>query len=123
VDGPRDTRLHPDGRRGRQLDRRGAVLEAAARVPEHGRRHLQPFRLDGDPRRHRRRHQHYLQDPVQRCGRHDRRSGQRGRAHRAAGGTRSRRRRGEARRHRHRRAGQVPPRDQMAGRHLNSSPR
>ena len=28
VDGPLDARLHPDGRRGRQLDRRGAVLQA-----------------------------------------------------------------------------------------------
>ena len=28
VDGARDARLHPDGRRGRQLDRRGAVLQA-----------------------------------------------------------------------------------------------
>ena len=76
VDGPLDARLHPDGRRGRQLDRRGAVLQAAARVPESRRRHLQPFRLHGDPRRHRRRRQHHLQDPVQRRGRHDRRPGQ-----------------------------------------------
>ena len=29
VDGPLDARLHPDGRRGRQLDRRGAVLASA----------------------------------------------------------------------------------------------
>ena len=30
VDGPLDARLHPDGRRGRQLDRRGAVLASAS---------------------------------------------------------------------------------------------
>ena len=64
------------GGEGRQLDRRGAVLEAPARVPEYRRRHLQSLRLHGDPRRHRRRRQHHLQDPVQRCGRHDRRAGQ-----------------------------------------------
>ncbi len=40
MDGAQDARLHPDGRRGRQLDRRGAVLQDAARVPEPGRRHL-----------------------------------------------------------------------------------
>ena len=44
---------HPDGRRGRELDRRGAVLQAAACVPESRRRHLQSFRLHGDPRRDR----------------------------------------------------------------------
>ena len=35
MDGSQHARLHPDGRRGRQLDRRGAVLPAAACVPEH----------------------------------------------------------------------------------------
>ena len=30
VDGPQHARLHPDGRRGRELDRRGAVLQRAA---------------------------------------------------------------------------------------------
>ena len=44
-----DRRLHPDGRRGRQLGRRGAVLDARARLPESRRRHLQPFRLAGAP--------------------------------------------------------------------------
>ena len=76
--------LHPDGRRGRQLGRRGAVLQAPARVPEPRRRHLQPLRLDGDPRRDRGRHQHHLQDPVQRRGRDDRRAGERRRPHGAA---------------------------------------
>ena len=37
-------RLHADGRRGRQLGRRGAFLDARPRVPESRRRHLQPFR-------------------------------------------------------------------------------
>ena len=76
MDGPLDARLHPDGRGGRQLDRRGAVLQAHARVPESRRRHLQPFRLHGDPRRDRLGRQHHLQDPVQRRRRHDRRPGQ-----------------------------------------------
>ena len=38
----------------------------------------------GDPRRARQRRQHHLQDPVQRCRRHDRRPAQRGRPHRPA---------------------------------------
>ena len=70
----RDTAaLHPDGRRGRVLARRGAVQHAAAHLPEHRRRHLLPFGLAGDPRRDRIRRQHHLQDPLQRRGRHDRR--------------------------------------------------
>ena len=84
MDGPQDARLHADGRRGRQLDRRGAVLEARPRVPESRRRHLQPFRLSRDPRRHRLRREHDLQDSVQRRGGDDRRAGQRRRPHRAA---------------------------------------
>ena len=40
VDGPRHRRLHADGRRGRELGRRGAVLETPARLPESRRRHL-----------------------------------------------------------------------------------
>ena len=44
VDGPRHRGLHPHGRRGRELDRRGAVLDAPPRLPEPRRRHLQPFR-------------------------------------------------------------------------------
>ena len=76
VDGPQDARLHPDGRRGRQLDRRGAVLKARARVPEPGRRHLQSLGLSRHSRRHRLRRDHDLQDSVQRRGRHDRRPGQ-----------------------------------------------
>ena len=81
VDGPQHARLHPDGRRGRQLDRRGAVLQARACVPEPRRRHLQPLRLSRDPRRDRVRRQHHLQDPLQRRGRHDRRPDERRRAH------------------------------------------
>ena len=77
VDGPLDARLHPDGRRGRQLDRRGAVLEDAACVPEHRRRHLQPLRLHGAPRLDRLGRQRHLQDPLQRRRRHDRRPDER----------------------------------------------
>ena len=76
MDGPLDAGLHPDGRGGRELDRRGAVLQAAARVPESRRRHLQPFRLHGDPRGDRLGREHHLQDPVQRRRRHDRRPAQ-----------------------------------------------
>ena len=76
MDGPRDAGLHPDGRRGRQLDRRGAVLQARPRVPESGRRHLQSLRQHRHPRRHRLRREHDLQDSVQRRGGDDRRPGQ-----------------------------------------------
>ena len=76
MDGPLDARLHADGRRGRQLGRRSAVLQPQPRVPESRRRHLQSFRLHGDPRRDRLEHQHHLQDPVQRRGGDDRRPGQ-----------------------------------------------
>ena len=69
VDGPQHARLDPHGRRGRELDRRGAVLQAQPRVPESRRRHLQSLRLSGDPRRGCVGRQRHLQDPVQRCGR------------------------------------------------------
>ena len=45
--------LQPDGRRRRGLDRPGALHRDAARLPEHRRRHLFPFRPAGDPRRRR----------------------------------------------------------------------
>ena len=54
CDGPVDRGLHPDGRRGRQLGRRGAVLDPRPRLPEHRRRHLQPLRQPRHPRRGRR---------------------------------------------------------------------
>ena len=47
-----------------------------ARVPESGRRHLQPLRQYRHPRRDRLRRDHDLQDPVQRRGGDDRRPGQ-----------------------------------------------
>ena len=61
------------GRRGRAVDRPGAVLEAAARVRQSGRRHLLPLGLARDPRGRRGQRQHHLQDPVQRRRRDDRR--------------------------------------------------
>ena len=76
VDGPFDARLYANGRRGRQLGRRGAVLEPRSRFPESRRRHLQPFWLHGDPRRDRGQNQHHLQDFIQRRRCDDRRSGQ-----------------------------------------------
>ena len=84
LDGPRHRGIHPHGRRGRQLDRRGALLQPPPRLPEPRRRHLQPLRRAGDPRRARERGEHHLQDPLQRRRRHDRRPAQRGRPHRAA---------------------------------------
>ena len=48
-------RGHADGRRGRQLDRPGALHRHAAHLPEPRRRHLLPLRAAGDPRRRRRR--------------------------------------------------------------------
>ena len=107
VDGPLDARVHPDGRRGRQLDRRGAVLQASACVPESGRRHLQPLRLHGDPRRDRVGRQHHLQDPVQRCGGDDRRPGNDGGADGAADCPAGDGRRRQEGRRRHRRAVEV----------------
>ena len=73
LDGPRDRRPDPDGRRRRQLGRLVAVHRRPARLPEPRRRHLLPLRLAGDPPGGRGEGQHHLQDPVQRRGRHDRR--------------------------------------------------
>ena len=100
LDGPRHRGIHPHGRRGRQLDRRGAVLHPPPRLPEPRRRHLQPLRRPGDPRRPRRGRQHHLQDPLQRRRRDDRRPAQRGRPHRAADRPRAGRHGREARRRR-----------------------
>ncbi len=116
-------RLHPDGRRGRQLDRRVQFLEAPARVPEPRRRHLQPLGLAGAALGGRYQDQRHLQDPVQRRRRHDRRAAARGRADgrhdRPPGARRGRR----AHRARHRRAGQVPDGDRVAGGHDDPPPR
>ena len=48
VDGPQRRDGHPHGRRGRAVDRHGAVHRHQAHLPEHGRRHLRPLR---QPRR------------------------------------------------------------------------
>ena len=95
------------GARGRQLDRRGAVLQARPCVPEPRRRHLQPLGLSRDPRRDRVGRQHHLQDPVQRRGRDDRRPAQRRRAHGAAGRAPGRGRGRQARRGGDRRAAEI----------------
>ena len=79
-----DADLQPDGRRGRGLDRPGAVHRDAARVRQSRRRHLLPLRHPGDPRCGRRQGQHHLQDPLQRRRRHDRRPAARGLAQRGA---------------------------------------
>ena len=74
LDGPRHGRPDPDGRRRRGLDRSVPLHQDAARVPEHGRRHLLPLRLPGHPPGGRGARQHHLQDPVQRRRGHDRRT-------------------------------------------------
>ena len=107
VDGPRQHGLHPDGRRGRQLGRRGAVLDARPRVPEPRRRHLFPLRQPRHPGRGRGRRQHHLQDPLQRRGRDDRRPERRWPAVGAADHPRGDGRRRQARGRGDRRAGQV----------------
>ncbi len=58
----RDLLAH--GRRGRRVDRPGAVERRSARLPESRRRDLSAQRLAGDPRRGRRRRQHHLQDSL-----------------------------------------------------------
>ena len=88
----------------------------AARVPESRRRHLQPFRLHGDPRRDRVGRQHHLQDPVQRRRRHDRRSDARRWPHRAADRGAGGGRRRQARRRRQRRAEEISAGHRMAAR-------
>ena len=70
---PPHRHLHPDGRRRRRLDRAGAVHRHAAHLPEPGRRHLQPLGHPGRSRGPGGRRHHDLQDPLQRCRRHDRR--------------------------------------------------
>ena len=103
------TRCTPDGRRRRQLGRPGAVHRRQARVPEPRRRHLLPLRLAGDPRGGRRRRQHHLQDPLQRCRRHDRRPAGRRPDQRAADRAQVARRGRAAHRRRHRRPGSARP--------------
>ena len=71
--GPAHLADQPHGRRRRGLGRPGAVHLREAHLPESRRRHLLPLRPDGDPPVRRRRHQHHLQDPLQRRGRDDRR--------------------------------------------------
>jgi hypothetical protein len=70
--GPAHADLHADGRRGRDLDRPGAVHGHASRIPEPRRRHLLPLGDPGRARGGRRRCQHHLQDSLQRRGGHDR---------------------------------------------------
>ncbi len=73
VDGSLDRHLHPHGRRGRAVDRAGAVHGREAHLRQPRRRHLLPLGTARDPRRGRGQGQHDLQDPVQRRGGDDRR--------------------------------------------------
>ena len=71
-------REHGPGRHA--LGRRAELRRHAAHVPEPGRRHLHALGPADDPRRGRGEKQRHLQDPLQRCGRDDRRPAGRGRA-------------------------------------------
>ena len=73
LDGSRDLVADPDGRRRRQLGGLVHIHRQGPHLPESRRRHLLPFRLDGDPPGDRRQGQHHLQDPLQRRRRDDRR--------------------------------------------------
>src|SRR6266704_1174432 len=77
VDGPQHGDLHAHGRRGRSLDRTGALHRLPARVRQYRRRDLFPFGIACHPRRGGRRRQHDLQDPLQRRGGDDRRPARR----------------------------------------------
>ena len=114
----RDHRHHADGRRGRAVDRHGAVHRRQPPGAEPRRRHLPPLRLARHPGRRRRRREHHLQAALQRARRDDRRPGDRGPAERA-GPHPLARARGRAADHRHgggpeplqgRRAGAASPR-------------
>ena len=74
----RDHRHHADGRRGRAVDRHGAVHRRRPPRPEPRRRHVPPLRLAGRPRGRGRGREHHLQAALQRARRDDRRPGDRG---------------------------------------------
>ncbi len=114
VHGPQHRGLHPDGRRGRQLGRRIAVLQATPCLPESRRRHLQSFRRAGAALGDRRQGQRHLQDPVQRRRGDDRRPAPRRRAQRSPDRASGHGRRRQARRRRRRRRRQVSAADAMA---------
>ena len=81
-------RLHfPDsyGRRGRAVDRHGAVRGPAAHLPERRRRHVLSLRVAGGGGLYCGGCQHHLQNPVQQRRRHDRRPA--GRRRRTRAGT------------------------------------
>ena len=73
--GMKSLAAHADGRRGRAVDRPGAVRRRAAPDPEHRRRHAQPLGHPRHPGQRRRGRRHHVQDPLQRRRRHDRRPG------------------------------------------------
>ena len=79
----RDHRHHADGRRGRAVDRHGAVHRRPPPRPEPRRRHLPPLGLAGRARGGRRGREHHLQAALQRARRDDRRPGDRGPAARS----------------------------------------
>ena len=102
VHGPLDRDLHPDGRRGRTVDRPGAVYRNQSCLCQSRRRHLHPFGRAGDPRRGRGQGQHHLQAPLQRRGGDDRRPADRRRPDSAGADPAAMGRRGRADRRRHR---------------------
>ena len=115
------------------MGRRVLLHGYAAPVPEHRRRDPLPLRKPRHPAGHRRRHQHHLQDPLQRRRGDDRRSARR-RCHRdsrphprAGGGRRQAHRRAHRRagalRRGHARSGGRGPRAREAGRGAARAPR
>ena len=119
MDGPLHGGLHPHGRRGRQLDRRGAVLDPRACVPKSRRRHLQSLRLARHPFRGGDEHPHHLQDFVQRRRGDDRRPKARGRSQRRNDRPSGRRRGRSKNRAGHRRAAQIRRDHRLAARPRN----
>ncbi|CAM3608101.1 hypothetical protein BOFL111202_14710 [Bordetella flabilis] len=123
LDGPQHGHLHAYGRRGRTVAGPDAIHRRKACVRQPGRRHLLSFRPAGDTRCRRRQGADYLQDPLQRRGRDDRRPAGR-RAHQRTdhhapdGGGRRRQDRGGDRR-----AGEVPGRQGSGRRRAGPSSR
>ena len=104
----RDHRHHADGRRGRAVDRHGAVHGRPPPRPEPRRRHLPPLGLARRARRRRRGSQHHLQAALQRARGHDGWPGDRGAAERSRPHPLARAR-GRAPHHRHDRGHEALP--------------
>ena len=122
LHGPRQHDPLPYGRRRPDLGWPGAIRKDRARLSEPWRWHVLPFGLSSHPRLRCGRGQYHLQDPFQRCCRHDRRATRRrtayGCRHRPPGGGG----RGLARCCGQRRAGQISHRHGISRRHAHRAP-